>query len=161
MARASVLRAVRKPQRKPSLTGSNGCESRRKPRVRCARCLLDARPQSRVTGELEQDKKPSTPSRLTPVGLGGRVAFASVAGAVLARGTEHAVLPAVIVASVAALVSARVGHDPGWRPMSDSVRLRRRLLKMRWRSVSRPPPLGREEDTQMKRSGLATHRRCY
>ena len=32
-------------------------------------------------------------------------------GAVLARGTEHAVLPAVIVASVAALVSARVGHD--------------------------------------------------
>ena len=29
----------------------------------------------------------------------------------LARGTEHAVLPAVVVASVAALVSARVGHD--------------------------------------------------
>jgi uncharacterized membrane protein len=64
-----------------------------------------------VTGELEQDKKPSTPSRLTPVGLGGRVVFASLAGAVLARGTKHAVLPAVIVASVAALVSARVGHD--------------------------------------------------
>ena len=37
--------------------------------------------------------------------------FASLAGAVLARGTKHAVLPAVIVASVAALVSARVGHD--------------------------------------------------
>jgi uncharacterized membrane protein len=64
-----------------------------------------------VTGELEQDKKPSTPSRLTPVGLGGRVVFASLAGAVLARGTKHAVLPAVIVASVAALLSARVGHD--------------------------------------------------
>lgn len=64
-----------------------------------------------VTGELEQDKEPSTPSRLTLVGLGGRVAFASVAGAVLARGTKQAVLPAVIVASVAALVSARVGHD--------------------------------------------------
>jgi hypothetical protein len=30
---------------------------------------------------------------------------------VLARGTKHAVLPAVIVASVATLVSARVGHD--------------------------------------------------
>ena len=37
--------------------------------------------------------------------------FASLAGAVLGRGTKHAVLPAVIVASVAALVSARVGHD--------------------------------------------------
>jgi hypothetical protein len=37
--------------------------------------------------------------------------FASLAGAVLARGTKHAVLPGVIVASVAALVSARVGHD--------------------------------------------------
>ena len=44
------------------------------------------------------------------MGLGGRVAFASIAGAVLARGTKHAVLPAVIVASVAALVTARVGH---------------------------------------------------
>jgi uncharacterized membrane protein len=33
-----------------------------------------------VTGELEQDKKPSTPSRLTPVGLGGRVVFASPRG---------------------------------------------------------------------------------
>ena len=64
-----------------------------------------------VTGELEQDKKGSTPSRLTPVGLGGRIAFASVAGAVLARGAKHAVVPAVIVASVAALVSARLGHD--------------------------------------------------
>jgi uncharacterized membrane protein len=64
-----------------------------------------------VTGELEQDKKPSTPSRLTPGGLGGRVVFASFAGAILGRGTKHAVLPAVIVASVAALVSARVGHD--------------------------------------------------
>ncbi|HWC37138.1 MAG TPA: hypothetical protein VG476_01360, partial [Acidimicrobiales bacterium] len=52
-----------------------------------------------------------TPSRLTPVGLGGRIAFASVAGAVLARGAKHAVVPAVIVASVAALVTARLGHD--------------------------------------------------
>ena len=64
-----------------------------------------------VTGELEQDKNPSTPSRLSPVGLGGRVAFASMSGAVLARGATHAVLPAVVVASVAALVSARLGHD--------------------------------------------------
>jgi len=57
------------------------------------------------------NKKLSTPSRLTPVGLGGRVVFASLAGAVLGRRTKHAVLPAVIVASVAALVTATVGHD--------------------------------------------------
>jgi uncharacterized membrane protein len=64
-----------------------------------------------ITGELENDKKPSTPSRLRPVGIGSRVAFASAAGAVLARWATHPVLPAVIVASVAALVTARVGHD--------------------------------------------------
>ena len=64
-----------------------------------------------VTGELQQDKDPTTPSRLTAVGLGGRIAFASLAGAVLARGAKHAVLPAVIVGSAAALISARLGHD--------------------------------------------------
>jgi uncharacterized membrane protein len=64
-----------------------------------------------VTAELGLDKLPSTPSRLEPSGLVGRIVMASVAGAVLARGTGHAVLPAVIVASAAALVSARVGHD--------------------------------------------------
>jgi len=37
--------------------------------------------------------------------------FASLAGAVTCPRDEHAVLPAVIVASVAALVSARVGRD--------------------------------------------------
>ena len=75
------------------------------------RPVAAATAQLGVTGELEQDKKPSTPSRLTPVGLGSRLVLASLAGTVLARGTEDAVLPAVIVASVAALVSARVGHD--------------------------------------------------
>lgn len=64
-----------------------------------------------VTEELEQDKNPSAPSRLSPIGLGGRVALASAAGAVLARGARRAVLPAVFLSSVAALVSARVCHD--------------------------------------------------
>src|SRR6187397_1716004 len=52
-----------------------------------------------VSAELGLDKLPSTPSRLEPSGLVGRIVMASVAGAVLARGTGHAVLPAVIMAS--------------------------------------------------------------
>ena len=64
-----------------------------------------------VNEELEQDKNPSAPSRLAPIGLAGRTAFASAAGAVLARGAKRAVLPAVILASATALVSARVCHD--------------------------------------------------
>jgi uncharacterized membrane protein len=64
-----------------------------------------------VTSELILDKLPSTPSRLEPPGLAGRAAFASIAGVVIARGTKHAAFPAVFVASVAALLSARIFHD--------------------------------------------------
>jgi uncharacterized membrane protein len=64
-----------------------------------------------VTSELILDKLPSTPSRLEPPGLAGRAVLASVAGVVIARGTKHAAFPAVFVASVAALLSARVFHD--------------------------------------------------
>jgi uncharacterized membrane protein len=64
-----------------------------------------------VISELILDKLPSTPSRLEPPGLAGRAAFASVAGLVIARGAKRAAFPAVFVASVAALVSARVFHD--------------------------------------------------
>ena len=39
------------------------------------------------------NKKLSTPSRLTPVGLGGRAVFASLAGAVLGRGTSTPCCP--------------------------------------------------------------------
>jgi uncharacterized membrane protein len=64
-----------------------------------------------LTGELVVDKLPSTPSRLGPTGLGGRVTSAALAGAVIARSTDQSVPLAVIVACAAALVSARVGHD--------------------------------------------------
>jgi uncharacterized membrane protein len=63
-----------------------------------------------VAGELVADKLPSTPSRLQPVGLGGRLALAA-AGAVLARSAKDPLLPAVAVAAAAALLSARIGHD--------------------------------------------------
>jgi uncharacterized membrane protein len=62
-----------------------------------------------VAGELVADKLPSTPSRLLPVGLGGRLALA--AGAVLARSAKDPLLPTVAVAAAAALLSARIGHD--------------------------------------------------
>jgi uncharacterized membrane protein len=64
-----------------------------------------------VTSELILDKLPSTPSRLEPPGLAGRAAFASIAGVVIAHGARHAAFPAMFVASVAALLSARVFHD--------------------------------------------------
>jgi uncharacterized membrane protein len=64
-----------------------------------------------LTTELILDKLPSTPSRLEPPGLAGRAVLASVAGVVIAHGTKHAGFPAVFVASVAALLSARVFHD--------------------------------------------------
>lgn len=64
-----------------------------------------------VVGELVADKLPSAPSRLEPAGLGGRVVLAAAAGAVLARGAKDPLLPAVVVAGAAALLSARIGHD--------------------------------------------------
>jgi uncharacterized membrane protein len=66
-----------------------------------------------VAGELVADKLPSTRSRLQPAGLGGRLALAAAAGAVLAHGAKDPLLPALVVAAAAALLSARIGHDVG------------------------------------------------
>ena len=63
-----------------------------------------------VTSELAMDKLPSTPSRLEPPGLAGRAALAALAGAVIARGTDQPQLLEALVASAAALASARVCH---------------------------------------------------
>jgi uncharacterized membrane protein len=41
----------------------------------------------------------------------GRIALASVAGAVIAHAADRRLAPAIAVAAVAAVVSARVGHD--------------------------------------------------
>jgi uncharacterized membrane protein len=64
-----------------------------------------------VASELVLDKLPSTPSRLEPAGLAGRIVFAAVAGAVLARGADQPVLEAVVIASAAAIAGAKLGHD--------------------------------------------------
>lgn len=64
-----------------------------------------------VCAELVFDKLPATPSRLHPKPLGGRVLFAGVGGAVLARSQRTSAIPAVAIAAGAALAAARVGHD--------------------------------------------------
>jgi hypothetical protein len=61
--------------------------------------------------EFTLDKMPFTPSRLDPPSLGGRVVMAGLAGAVIATGARQGVLPGVLAACGAALVSAKIGHD--------------------------------------------------
>jgi uncharacterized membrane protein len=78
---------------------------------------LLTRPRARVAArlgvasELVVDKLPSTPSRLEPAGLAGRIVFAAMAGAVLARGANQPVLEAVVIASATAIAAAKLGHD--------------------------------------------------
>ena len=64
-----------------------------------------------VGGELVVDKLPNTPSRLEPPGLIARAVLASAAGALIARASERPMVPAAAVAALAALASARIGHD--------------------------------------------------
>jgi uncharacterized membrane protein len=60
--------------------------------------------------ELAFDKLSTTPSRLDPKPLGGRVLFAGVGGAALARLQRTSAIPAAAVAAAAALTAARAGH---------------------------------------------------
>ncbi len=59
--------------------------------------------------ELVLDKMPFTASRLEPAGIAGRVVFAGVSGALVAR--DRSVVPAAIAAVVAAALNAKVAHD--------------------------------------------------
>ena len=61
--------------------------------------------------ELVADKLPGTPSRLDPPGLIGRLIFAGLAAAVLARSEHRGPIPSMLTASVAALASAKICHD--------------------------------------------------
>ena len=76
----------------------------RHPAARLAAAMADG-------GELIGDKLPMTPSRLTPPGLAGRVISASLAATVLARSGHRRPVPAVAIASAAALAAAKIGHD--------------------------------------------------
>jgi uncharacterized membrane protein len=64
-----------------------------------------------VVGELVADKLPSAHSRLEPPGLIARVASAGLAAALASDREGAGVATDVVVAAIAALVSARVAHD--------------------------------------------------
>lgn len=63
-----------------------------------------------IAGELVGDKLPSTPSRLDPAPLGGRIAAgAGAAYAVARRGGEDPI-PAVIIGGLSAVAGSYAGH---------------------------------------------------
>jgi hypothetical protein len=64
-----------------------------------------------VGAELVLDKLPVTGSRLEAPGLIGRVTFAAIGGALVARGSGLGAVPAAVVAAGAALASAKAFHD--------------------------------------------------
>jgi uncharacterized membrane protein len=64
-----------------------------------------------IGSELVLDKLPIAGSRLEPAGLVGRVSFAAIGGALVARGSGFGPLPAALVAAAAAVASAKVFHD--------------------------------------------------
>jgi uncharacterized membrane protein len=76
----------------------------RQPAARPAAAIADA-------GELVIDKLPMTPSRLEPAALASRVVSASLAAAVLARSGHRRPIPAIAIASTAALAAAKICHD--------------------------------------------------
>lgn len=61
--------------------------------------------------ELVIGKLPQMHSRLSPAGLGGRLTAAALAGTVIARGEHRRWRLAVLLATPAAAVTSRFGHD--------------------------------------------------
>lgn len=64
-----------------------------------------------AAGELVVDKLPTTPSRLEPAGIAGRLALGGVAAGLLARTRRAPWLPAAAIGSASAIVAAKLGHD--------------------------------------------------
>jgi uncharacterized membrane protein len=64
-----------------------------------------------AAGELVADKLPTTPSRLAPPGLAGRLAMGALAASLFAQ-TRHAPWPpAAAVGASSAAIAAKLGHD--------------------------------------------------
>jgi uncharacterized membrane protein len=64
-----------------------------------------------AAGELVVDKLPTTPSRLEPAGIAGRLAMGALAGGLFARTRRAPWLPAAAIAAASAIVAAKIGHD--------------------------------------------------
>ncbi|WP_072805718.1 hypothetical protein [Rhodococcoides yunnanense] len=68
-----------------------------------------------TVGEFIGDKLPSTPSRLDPAPLGGRIAAGTGAAYVIARKTGEAPIPAAVVGGLTAIAGSYAGHAyRGW-----------------------------------------------
>ena len=64
-----------------------------------------------VGAEMVVDKLPSTGSRLEPAGMAGRLLFAALAAGLVCQRQRRPKLPAVLLATAAAAVTAKVAHD--------------------------------------------------
>jgi uncharacterized membrane protein len=64
-----------------------------------------------AAGELVMDKLPTTPSRLEPPGIAGRLALGALAAGLFAQTRQAAWLPAAAMGAASAAVAAKVGHD--------------------------------------------------
>jgi uncharacterized membrane protein len=60
-------------------------------------------------GEMAVDKLPGIPNRTAPPALAGRILLGALSGFLLARASGRSVLPAVLLAGLAALASAFLG----------------------------------------------------
>ena len=64
-----------------------------------------------AAGELVVDKLPTTPSRLEPPGLAGRLVMGGLAAGLFAQTRQAAWLPASAIGATCAIVAAKIGHD--------------------------------------------------
>jgi uncharacterized membrane protein len=64
-----------------------------------------------AAGELVADKLPTTPSRLEPPGLAGRLVLGALAAGLFAQTRQAPWLPAGAIGASCAIVAAKIGHD--------------------------------------------------
>jgi uncharacterized membrane protein len=64
-----------------------------------------------AAGELVVDKLPSTPSRLEPPGLAGRIVMGGLSAGLFAQTRQAPWLPAGAIGASCAIVAAKIGHD--------------------------------------------------
>ena len=64
-----------------------------------------------AAGELVADKLPATPSRLSPVGIAGRLALGALAAALYARTRQAPWIPAAAIGGSSAVVTGKAAFD--------------------------------------------------
>ena len=64
-----------------------------------------------AAGELVGDKLPTTPSRLEPLGIAGRLVMGALAAGLFAQTRRAPWLPAAATGASSAVVAAKIGHD--------------------------------------------------